>query len=333
MTDAPDLRPILILGPTAGGKSELAVALAEALGGEVIGADSMQVYWHMDAGTAKPSLNLRRRAPHHLIDIIEPTERFTVANWLESADRLIGTLSSDGVRPIVVGGTNLYIRALLEGLFAGPPRNEAFRAKLSEIAAGQLHRDLRAVDPDAAERIAPKDRKRIVRALEVFAATGKPISRWQAQWQNGPRVDGESEIPYRHNPILIALGWDTSIINGRINLRVKAMFNPASVSSELAADLCPGGESLPDEVKRLEGADMLGTQARQALGYKQVLEHLSGAISLDEAFEKTKILTRRFAKSQRTWLRRFAGIHWLNATDKASAKLFDESLLIVKSCK
>ena len=339
------IRPVVILGPTAGGKSELAVALAEALDGEVIGADSMQVYRHMDAGTAKPSAALRRRVPHHLIDIIEPTEAFTVAHWLERAERLIGELPTRGMRPIVVGGTNLYIRALLEGMFEGPPRDEAFRTALAQVIPQELHQRLRQVDPDAAERISPNDHKRIVRALEVYQATGQPISAWQKQWGGGdgrpsaslggPDADApaSTDTPYRHNPILLGLAWDTDTINRRINLRVKAMFQPESVEPALAAEVCPHGESLPDEVRRLESARLLGPQARQALGYQQVLEHLAGDLTLPEAFEKTKILTRRFAKSQRTWLRRFRHVHWLEPAQTPPAALRDACVSVVMSHK
>ena len=338
MTPKAPLRPIVILGPTAGGKSDLAVGLAELVGGQIIGADSMQIYRHMDAGTAKPSNSLRERVPHHLIDIVEPTEPFTVANWLERAEELIGQLQSQGVRPIVVGGTNLYIKALLEGMFEGPPSDEAFRASLKGITAQDLHLRLRQVDPESADRIKPNDRKRIVRALEVHATTGRPISQHQTQWQTPlPPLSGRSEGPpvlpprYRHNPILIGLTWPTDQINQRINLRVKAMFAPESVPPDLAAEVCPNGQSLPDEVRHLESAGLLGRQARQALGYKQVLEHLAGAWTLDKALEKTKILTRRFAKSQRTWLRRFEGVAWLDAGSKPHGGLLAEAAMAVKS--
>ena len=136
---------------------------------------------------------------------------------------------------------------------------------------------------------------------------------------------------YRHNPILVGLSWPTEVINRRINLRVKAMFAPESVSPELAHEICPNGESLPLEVRRLESAGLLGPQARQALGYKQVLEHVAGESTLDKALEKTKILTRRFAKSQRTWLRRFGGVVWLEAGEKPNSALLTEAGAIVTS--
>lgn len=308
-------RVIVILGPTAGGKSELAVRLAETVGGEVIGADSMQVYRHLDAGTAKPPPCLRERVPHHLIDHVEPTERFTVRDWLNAAEATIAQIHDQGRHAVVVGGTNLYLRALLEGLMDGPDADPAYRASLAERSPQDLHAELSRVDPASAERIAPNDRQRLTRALEVFRATGRPISAMQAQWSDDPPAS------YRFDPVLIGLRWEPAEINSRINLRVKAMFRPESVDPALAAEVCPTGESLVEETLRLDDAGRLGAQAREALGYKQVL----GALrpdrhpdltnpklrSADDAVERTKVLTRRFAKQQRTWLKRFAGVRWI----------------------
>jgi tRNA dimethylallyltransferase len=328
MTPPTPPRPILILGPTAGGKSELAVALALRLprGGQIISADSMQIYRHLDAGTAKPSARLRALAPHHLIDIVEPTEPFTVAHWLARAEQLIADLQRQGIHPIVVGGTNLYIKALLEGLFDGPSHDPTFRATLTDLSSPQLHEQLAQVDPPAAQRIHRNDRKRLIRALEVFHLTGQPISTIQTQWLDAPAAPSAAgdalppttpnaaphAQPYRFNPILLGLAWPPDAINPRINLRVKAMFFPETVDPTLAADVCPNNESLPHETARLHAAGLLGPQAREALGYKQVLQHLTGEITFEQAYEKTKILTRRFAKQQRTWLRRFHGVTWLD---------------------
>jgi tRNA dimethylallyltransferase len=308
MTDAaPEPRPIVLLGPTAGGKSALAAGLAERLGGAVVSADSMQVYKHMDAGTAKPPAALRQRIEHHLIDIVEPTEPFTVADWLDQADRVIARLQAAGRVPIVVGGTNLYMKALLEGMFDGPGSDPAFRERLAAVPGDALHARVAQVDPDAAERISVSDRKRLIRALEVYHLTGRPITAWQRQWAE------QRQGPYRYQPDIIGLRWPSEAINHRINRRVKAMFYPDSVEPELAAEACPNGESLPAETERLEQARLLGPQAREALGYKQVLRHLAGEWSLEDAFEQTKIQTRRFAKQQRTWMKRFRGVTWLDA--------------------
>lgn len=287
----------MILGPTAGGKSELAVGVARRLGGEIINADSMQVYRHLDAGTAKPSAEQRRAAAHHLVDAVEPTEPFTVADWLARAERIIGELHGRGVLPVVVGGTNLYLKALLEGMFEGPPADPAFRERLGEVAAGELHERLKAVDPAAAERIHPNDHKRLVRALEVEHVTGRPISEQQREW----REEAVARA-YRHDPVLVGLRWPTEGLNRRINQRVKQMFEPPA-----------GVEDLVSETRRLNEAGLLGTQAREAIGTKQVLEHLAGRWTAEEALEQVKIETRRFAKAQRTWLKRFRGVHWLDA--------------------
>lgn len=317
-------RPLVILGPTAGGKSDLAAALAQRGGGLVVGADSMQVYRHLDAGTAKPPPALRDRVRHELVDIAQPHERFTVHDWLARADALIEAGMAAGQTPVVVGGTNLYLKALLEGLFDGPGQDAAFRARLNDVPDAELHAQLAAVDPPAAERIAVADRQRLTRALEVFHLTGTPISALQTQWEEEREEDATRRTAYRHDPVLIGLRWAVEDINPRINLRVKAMFYPDKVDANLAAEVCIGGESLPDEVARLDAAGLLppGSQCAEALGYKQVLaaiapeRHPRAADplikTLDDAFERTKILTRRFAKQQRTWLKRFRGVRWVD---------------------
>ena len=332
-------RPIVILGPTAGGKSELAVALARQLNGQIIGADSMQVYRHMDAGTAKPPAHLRRCVTHHLIDIVQPTQRFTVADWLERADTLIAQIQASGDCPIVVGGTNLYIKALLEGLFDGPTTDPRFRDQLEMVPNDDLHLRLQAVDTESAQRIHPNDRKRMIRALEVYHVTGQPISQLQRQWD--PPHTGSAPGPsHRHNPILIGLDWPIEAINRRINARVKAMFYPSKVSQDALENSTPQNaqdtpppESLPDEVARLHRQDLLGYQASQALGYKQVIDHIQGLCTLEEAYEKTKILTRRFAKTQRTWLKRFHGTQWFPATADNLPSLPKEILDFITSCQ
>lgn len=309
-------RPILILGPTAGGKSDLAIELALALRGpnnepgEVLSADSMQIYKLMDAGTAKPSPQQRATVPHHLIDQIEPTQRFTVADWLSQADALIESRVARGIWPIVVGGTNLYIQSLLEGMFDGPGMDEEFRRSVAEIPAPQLHERLRQVDPPAAERLHPNDQKRITRALEVFHLTGQRMSDLQQQWTAGVTSDGAG-AKYRHNPIVLGLNWPVEAINRRINLRVKAMFFPDKARQQEGVDWWPALD-LVTETRHLHDAGSLGPQACKALGYQQVLEHLAGQCSLDDAFERTKILTRRYAKTQRSWLKRFRNVKWLD---------------------
>lgn len=328
------LKPILILGPTAGGKSDLAVTLAQRLDGEVIGADAFQVYRKLDAGTAKPDHALRERVKHHLIDVADPTERFTVHDWLTRTHQAIAEMQSRGKRPVIVGGTNLYMKALLDGMFDGPGQDVEYRRSLDGVGTPLLHMRLIEVDKASAERIKPMDRQRIVRALEVYELTGTPISELQTQWASEKSQGLDAE--------LIGLRWEAETINPRINLRVKAMFYPDKVEPELAAAVCINGESLVDEVSRLreegcfgpivcaDGADA-PNQSRQALGYKQLLALLEGTDpqieSLDEAFEKTKVLTRRFAKQQRTWLKRFTQTRWIDC-DKADGPAIAEQAFV-----
>jgi tRNA dimethylallyltransferase len=304
MTERPS---ILVLGPTAGGKTRLAIDLARALpgGGECICADSMQVYRGMDIGTAKPTAEERAAAPHHLLDLVEPSgDGFTVDTWLELAERTIGEVRARGAWPIVVGGTNLYVQALLEGLFEGPEPDPVLRAALEARETPGLRAALEAADPVAAERIHPNDRKRTIRALEVHQLTGTPISDLQQQWHRGAD---------RPDVRIVGLDWTVEAINRRINARVRDMIERGLVA----------------EVRGLAEGGRLGRQARAALGYRQVLDHLEGSASLEEAVEQIKIRTRRFAKQQRTWLRRFrarpASI-WIPADEISPQALVDKAV-------
>ncbi|MFN0010336.1 MAG: tRNA (adenosine(37)-N6)-dimethylallyltransferase MiaA [Phycisphaerales bacterium] len=276
----------IICGPTASGKSSLAVEVAALLisrgtPAEVVTADAFQVYRGMDIGTAKPTLAERRGITHHLIDLVEPSEPFSVDQWLALAEPLIASLQARGTVPIVVGGTHLYVKALLEGLFEGPPPDSALRARLMDMDAHVRRAELERVDPAAAERIHFNDTRRTVRALEVFHQTGTPLSEHQGQWDSGKT---------RADALLVVLNRPVENLNPRINARVKAM---------LAAGLL-------DEIRSLVASGRLNpaSQAAQALGYKQLLEHLAGGMSLDDATERIKIETRHFAKNQRTWLKR-----------------------------
>lgn len=290
----------VIAGPTAGGKTSLAIAcakLAEAEGrtshAAVISADAFQVYRGLDVASAKPSLEEREGVPHHLIDIVEPSEPFTVAQWLELATQKIDEIEQAGGGggwPIVVGGTHLYIKALIDGLFEGPPADEALREELRAMPAAERRAELERIDPAAAERIHPADERRTIRALEVYRLTGTPISEHQGQWDSNTN-------PLADRLLLVTLHWETQAINRRINARVKQMVE----------------QGLVEETRRLleaVGVGNLGPQAGQALGTKQVSAYLTGpsqsGFTLDDAIERTKIETRRFAKNQRTWLRRLA---------------------------
>lgn len=299
----PKLRFPVIVGPTAGGKSALAVAVAHALtargfGAEIVTADSVQVYRGMDIGSAKPTPAEMEGVPHHLLDIAEPDgPPFTVADWLKAAEAAIAAIQARGNVPIVVGGTHLYIKNFLEGMFEGPGADEALRESLRALGLPTLRAELERVDPQAAARIHPNDERRTIRALEVYRLTGVPITEHQRQW------DGQAQV--RDDCVLIGLEWEIEPINRRINARVRQMI-----------DL-----GLVEEVRGLWSARKLGPQAREALGYAQLIDHFEGRRSLDEAIEKTKIDTRRFGKNQRTWikrLRRIPGSAWINAQTQPS---------------
>lgn len=300
----------VIIGPTAGGKSSLAIEMARRLAdgavpglgpGEIVTADSMQVYRGMDIGTAKPTAAERIGAPHHLIDLRDPVESFSVDEWLGMAEGTIADIRARGAVPIVVGGTLLYAKAFLEGLFEGPPADEELRAELSAMEPRERRRRLELVDPEAAQRIHANDLRRTIRALEVHHLTGRPISALQQQWESGAA---------RQGAVVVGLEWATESLNKRINARVKHMVD----------------EGLVDEVRELWLAGKFGRQSREALGYKQFVEEFEkdprlaeggrrGA-ALEAAIEAVKIETRRFAKNQRTWLRRLKAAHagiWLDS--------------------
>lgn len=290
----------VIVGPTAGGKSSLAIDIAlrlrERVGiaGEVLSADAIQVYRGLDIGSGKVTPSESRGVPHHLLDIRDPTERFSAEEWLTLAERTIDAIRARGHLPIIVGGTHFYVKSLLEGLFEGPGSDPRLREELGAMDPRERFEELRRVDPLAAERIHPNDAKRVVRALEVFRLTGRPISSLQRQWDAGTA---------RSDALLIGLEWPADLINRRINARVRDMVERGFV----------------EEVRDLHARGALGPTAREALGYKQIalaLERGGHPSEIADAIEQTKIETRRFAKNQRTWLRRLRttpGALWIDA--------------------
>ena len=284
---ANQLPPILVLGTTASGKSELALELATTLDGlgECISADSMQIYRGLDIGTAKPTPAERGAVPHHLLDVADPhdLERdFTVADWLSAARTAIAGIESRGRVPIVVGGTHLYLQALLQGLFEGPAIDPDLRAELERTPQTELRAELQRADPDAAARIHPADRRRTLRAVEIHRQTGTPLSVLQTQWSSAG-----TEIATR--AIVLVLERDAPAANARINRRVRTMLEAGWL----------------DEVRSLVAVGPLHRQAAEAVGYRELSEVLTGLRSLEEAAEAIKIRTRRYAKQQRTWLKRF----------------------------
>ena len=300
---------ILILGVTASGKGQLAFRLAESLGAEIISVDSMKVYRRMDIGTGKPPKEAREQLAYHLIDVVEPSESFSVGTFLELANEAIEQIKRRKRPVIAVGGTALYIKALLYGLFEGPGTDEQIRAELrarAEAGGAELYRELAKIDPAAAERISPNDTKRIIRALEVYKISGKPISSLQKQFS--------AEEPLQDWRI-IGLRREKTEENKRINARVKKM---------IAAGLV-------DEVKSLLAEDKpLSKQARCAIGYAEIIDHLSGRMTLEDAIELIKKNTRRLAKNQRTWFKTFQNVKWLDIEPEESyEKILDLTKILL----
>jgi tRNA dimethylallyltransferase len=266
--------------------------LAKSLGAEIISIDSMKVYRRMDIGTAKPPQEARQRVKYHLIDIVEPSDSFSVGAFRDVALGAIEQIKSRKKKIIAVAGTALYIKALLYGLFEGPGTNQQIRAELKtraqEQGLAELHHELTKIDPIAAERINPNDSKRIIRALEVYQLTGKPISSLQKQWDNDDN---------KHDWTIIGLRREKTEEGKRINSRVKKMI----------------ADGLVDEVRSLLAEEKpLSKQARCAIGYAEIIEYLNGQIELEEAIELIKKNTRRLAKNQRTWFKTFKDVRWLD---------------------
>jgi len=287
-------RLFAVVGPTAAGKSALALALARQIGAEILSVDSMQVYRHMDIGTAKPSATEQSEIPHHLIDVALPTESFAVARFVELADQVIENARSRQVPLIAVGGTPLYFKALFQGLFDGPAGDEALRQNLSQIDPEELHARLTKIDPETALRLHVNDTRRVIRALEVFEITGSPISTLQTQWAGLPRHDGT----------WLGVTAEKEILSRRINARVKQMIDAGWV----------------DEVRQLQERFItLSPTAGEATGYAHLARHVRGELSLTDAIEEIKILTRQLARKQTKWFRRFENVTWYSSENDAES--------------
>jgi tRNA dimethylallyltransferase len=291
-------RPLLLAGPTAVGKSEIALLLAEKLGGEIVSVDSMQVYRGMDIGTAKASPPQRARVPHHLVDIVELTEPFDAAQFVRLARRAVADIQGRGRLPILCGGTGLYFKVFLEGLGEAPPADAALRAVLEALPLSDLLRELAERDPVTYERIDRQNPRRVIRAIEVIRLTGKPFSSQRADWQ-------PSTLDSRPATRCFGLARSAADLHRRIEARVDAMFRRGWVAET---------EQL---LKR--GLDRNQT-AMQALGYRQIVEHLRGERSLPETIGLVKIRTRQFAKRQMTWFRRQLPLAWINLEPQGSAE-------------
>ncbi len=288
MLPAPFRHALILTGPTGSGKTQSGIELAEQVGAEIVSMDSMALYRGLDIGTAKPSPEDRRRVPHHLIDVRDPWESASVAWWLDQAAACCRDIEGRGRRVLIVGGTPLYLKALLRGLFPGPPADPALRLRLAEEAermgTASLHARLARLDPVAAARLHPHDRRRIIRALEVWQLTGKPMSAWQTQW-SAPTDDTTRASDPRP---AVWLNPPRAELYTRIDARVRAMF-AAGLVEEVRALL-----RLPRP---------LGREAAQALGYKEVIAHLEGRAGLEETVARVQQHSRNFAKRQVTWFR------------------------------
>ena len=281
-----------LTGPTASGKSTVGLELARRLNAEIISMDSMAVYRGMDIGTAKPTDNDRGLVPHHLIDVVDPTLEFSIAEYLEAAHRCVEQIRSRGPQVLFVGGTPLYLKALLRGLCSGPSADWELRERLAAEADASgpelLHQRLLRIDPQAAEKLNPKDTRRLIRALEVYEQTGEPISDYQEQFQ-----DGQTAAARR----VFVLNWQRAELHQRINHRVDQMFELDLVA----------------EVKQLVGhCGQLSRTAGQAVGYCEVGEFLRDECDLDTAIENTKTRTRQLARRQLTWFRSLGECRWIN---------------------
>ena len=285
---------VCIVGPTASGKTRLSVELALAMGAEIVSFDSMQLYKRMDIGTAKPTQEERRGVPHHMLDVLEPDEPCSVSRYVELADSCVQDILARGKPVVLVGGTGLYVDALIAGRSFAPYPQTGRREELTRIADEQgievLLERLREADPESAARLHPSNRKRIIRALEVWLETGKTITQHNLETQAQPP---------RYTPVWLGLNFpDRAQLYARIDLRAKQMFDEG-LAAEVQALLASG---VPDNATSM-----------QAIGYKEVVRALRGECSMDEALAEVQQSSRRYAKRQLTWFRRNEAVRWLDA--------------------
>lgn len=305
-TPDPRFAPILLAGPTAVGKSEVATLLAGRLGGEIVSVDSMQVYRGMDIGTAKPSSTERARVPHHLIDVVSAAETFDAARYVGLAREAICGIQQRGRVPILCGGTGLYFKALSEGVGKAPPVDPELRTQLAATPLSELVAELREQDPAACERIDLKNPRRVIRAVAVIRQTGRPFSEQRSNWKRSTAEEAGTTRQFG----LMRSGED---LRGRIDSRVEAMFRLGLV----------------EETRHLLSLGLAeNLTAMQALGYRQVVEHLRGIRGLSETIELVKSRTRKYAKRQGTWFRGQMSLHWLTVAPDESAESVVERLAI-----
>lgn len=288
-----------LTGATASGKTEIGVRLCQILDAEIVSLDSMAIYRDMDIGTAKPSAEIRDQIPHHLLDIVDPTEQFSVSQYRERSKQVVENIFSRGKQALFVGGTALYLKALLRGIFDGPPADWDFRNKIEQeieqVGIEALHQRLEMIDPLSAHKLHPNDKRRMIRALEVYHITGQPISHWQNEFEEGRSSDECRVFSIRH---------ERSALHERIEKRVNEMF-------ELG---------LVDEVRQLlDKWKTLSQTASQAVGYNEVIDHIQNDRELGETIEKVCVRTRQFARHQETWFRGLSECRLLDIEDDFDA--------------
>ncbi len=334
-------RPILIAGPTAVGKSEVALLLAEQLGGEIISVDSMQVYRGLDIGTAKPSPAGRACVPHHLIDVVDLADPFDAAKFVKLANAAVAEVQSRGRVPILCGGTGLYFRAFLEGLSEAPPTDATLRAELNATPLAELLRELEQCDPATFARIDRQNPRRVIRAVAVIRLTGKPFSTQRARWEAklAPAAPRSADLQSAVSPISNRPGDNDSLnvgvapgcaeSNSAIQQTASLRYDCAAFGLTRAPDDLRRridarvdqmfARGLVEETRRLlERGLAQNENALQAIGYRQVVEHLRGERSLAQTVELVKTRTRKFAKRQMTWFRGQMSLEWIEVKPDAS---------------
>jgi tRNA dimethylallyltransferase len=309
-----------LTGATAVGKTAVGIALAQRLGAEIISLDSMAIYRGMDIGTAKPSATDRVAVPHHLVDIVDPADEYSVSQYVDAAAASVADIRARGKQPLFVGGTPLYLKSLLRGLFEGPPADWPLRqeieAELAHVGRQALYDRLAQVDPVAASHIHPHDTRRLIRALEVYRATGEPISHQQSQFEEGLPAD-ECRV--------FVLRRKREELHARIESRVESMIE-AGLVDEVRNLVATGGS--PVEIATAEPAvATLGRTARQAVGYRESLAYLAGEYDHDEMIARIKARTRRFAKRQGTWFRSLTECRFIDIAGEVDADLVANQII------
>ena len=295
-------RVVVVVGPTASGKTSLAIELAKRLNGEIISADSMQIYKDMSIGTAKPTIEEMQGIPHYLLDFVEPNEDFNVAKYKEMAEEKIEEILSKGKLPIIVGGIGLYIDTLLKGIeFSEVPRDEDYckelEKKVEQEGVNWLENELRKIDPDSANKIEKNNIRRMIRALEIYKVTGKTKTQLDLESIKGPKYEY----------YVFGILWNREELYQRINYRVDVMLELGLIK----------------EVEKIMQTKGFSKTALQGLGYKEVVNYLDGKITYEEMVEKIKMETRRYAKRQMTWFKRNDKIIWLDGKNK---ELYKEAI-------